>query len=119
MTTQEVANQLIGLCREGKFDVAMQQFYSPEIVSIEGEGSPNPKLTGIEAVIEKSKQWVESVKEIHSIDVSDPIVAGNHFSCTMKNDITFKEMGRMTIQEICVYEVKDGKIVREQFFYNM
>jgi hypothetical protein len=26
-------------------------------------------------------------------------------------------MGRSTMEELCVYEVKDGKIVKEQFFY--
>jgi limonene-1,2-epoxide hydrolase len=32
-------------------------------------------------------------------------------------DATIKGMGRMTLEEVCVYEVKDGKIVVEQFFF--
>lgn len=35
----------------------------------------------------------------------------------MTMDITMKGMGRFTMEEICVYEVNDGKIVREDFFY--
>jgi hypothetical protein len=35
-------------------------------------------------------------------------------------DVTSKMMGnqRMMMEEIAVYEVKAGKIVRQQFFYN-
>jgi limonene-1,2-epoxide hydrolase len=35
----------------------------------------------------------------------------------MTLDATMTGMGRMQLDEICVYEVKDGKIVFEQFFY--
>jgi hypothetical protein len=37
----------------------------------------------------------------------------------MTNDVTFKEHGRSKIEEVCVYEVQSGKIVKEQFFYPM
>jgi hypothetical protein len=31
--------------------------------------------------------------------------------------VTFKGAGRRMLEEICVYEVNDGKIVREQFYF--
>jgi hypothetical protein len=31
--------------------------------------------------------------------------------------VTMKGSGRMKMDEIALYEVKDGKIVKEQFFY--
>jgi limonene-1,2-epoxide hydrolase len=31
-------------------------------------------------------------------------------------DLTMKGQGRMQMSEVCVYEVKDDKIVSEQFF---
>jgi hypothetical protein len=34
-------------------------------------------------------------------------------------DVTYKEAGRMGMSEVAVYEVKDGKIIAEQFIYNM
>ena len=57
------------------------------------------------------------MEEFHGAAIGDPIVSGNHFSCSMMMDATFKETGRERMDEICVYEVKDGKIVKEQFFY--
>ncbi len=53
------------------------------------------------------------------MEVGDPIVAGNQFSCAMSFDATFKERGRVSMEEIAVLEVKDGRIVAEQFFYTM
>jgi hypothetical protein len=31
-------------------------------------------------------------------------------------DVTMKARGRMKLEEVCVYEVKDGKIASERFF---
>jgi len=57
------------------------------------------------------------VEEVHGGWVSEPIVAGNYISVAMGMDVTMKGQGRMNMDEIAVYEVKDGKIVKEQFFY--
>jgi len=34
-------------------------------------------------------------------------------------DVTMKGMGRLNMDELIVYHVKDGKIVSEQYFYTM
>ncbi len=117
MTTKEVADKLVGYCRQGQFENAMKELYSPEIVSIEPDGAPMKEARGMEEVIAKSQHFMESVEEFHSNEVSDPVVADNFFSCSMKMDVTFKGMGRMTMEEVCLYKVKDGKISEEQFFF--
>ena len=119
MNTQEVANRLVELCRQGQYAQAMDELYDPNVVSHEPEAMGWPASEGLDAVRAKSQQWEESVEEVHSAWVSEPVVAGDHFAITMKNDITFKERGRAEIQEVCVYEVANGKIVKENFFYNM
>lgn len=48
---------------------------------------------------------------------STPVVGGTHFSVGMGMDVTMKGMGRIKMDEVCVYEVKEGKITKEQFFY--
>jgi hypothetical protein len=55
------------------------------------------------------------IESLHGTTVSEPLLAGNSFACTMQLDITMKGQGRMNMTELCVYDVKDGKIVREQF----
>jgi hypothetical protein len=44
-------------------------------------------------------------------------VAGEFFSVVLKQDVTFKGKPRITLEEIGVFHVQDGKIVKEQFFY--
>jgi len=119
MNTQQVAERLVALCREGKNIDAINELYDDNIVSHEVKGSPMELTEGKEAVIGKNQWWLNSVDEIHGGDVSDPVVTGNFFAVAMETDATYKEGGRMIMKEIAVYEVKDGKIVVEQFFYNM
>ncbi len=119
MTAQEVANRLIQLCREGKDVDAINELYDDNIVSLEPEGTPRSgKTVGKKAILESTYRWYSSVEQLHSGRISDPIVSGNFFACTMNFDITFKGQGRNRMDELCVYEVKDGRIVTTQFFYN-
>ena len=57
------------------------------------------------------------VEEMHGGWVSEPLVAGKYIVVAMGMDCTYKGMGRQKMDEIALYEVKDGKIVKEQFFY--
>src|ERR1700744_4264444 len=116
---QEVAHRLVDLCREGKNVDAINELYDDNVVSIEPESSPMPgKTVGKKAVLESTNQWFSSVQEIHSVYISDPIVTDNFFACTMDIDATYKEHGRNEMNELCIFEVKNGKIVSSQFFYN-
>jgi ketosteroid isomerase-like protein len=121
MTTQEVADALIGYCKEAKFGEAIDALYSPEIVSMEAGAPPGQsrESKGLEAVKGKGEWWAAN-HEIHAANVEGPLVAGSHFAVTFKFDVTFKPDGRrFMMEEIAVYKVADGKIVYEEFFYNM
>jgi ketosteroid isomerase-like protein len=120
MTTQEVANKVVKLCSEGKFHDALE-LYSPEIVSMEAGAPPGQsrESKGLAAVKAKGDWWSTN-HDVHSVKVEGPLVAGSHFSVVFKLDITFKPDGRrFTMEEVAVYKVADGKIVYEEFFYNM
>jgi hypothetical protein len=121
VTIQDVANELVKLCSQGKFEEATKAFYSPDIVSVEAGAPPGQsrESKGIEAVIKKGEWWVAN-HEVHSVKVEGPLVAGSHFAATFKLDVTFKPEGRrFTMEEVAVYKVVDGKVVYEEFFYNM
>ena len=118
MTVQEVAERLVLLCREGKNVDAINELYDDDIVSHEPKGSPVKEKIGKDAVLDATNRWLESVGELHNAYISNPIVAGDFFACTMKLDATYKEHGRNIMDELCVFQVNDGKIVKEQFFYH-
>ena len=121
MTTQEVADQLVELCSEGKLAEAMETLYSPDIVSMEAGAPPGEsrESKGIAAVRAKGEWWVAN-HEVHSMSVAGPLVAGSHFAVTFTMQVTFKPDGRQfRMEEVAVYKVAGGKIVYEEFFYAM
>jgi hypothetical protein len=117
MTTQEIADQLVTLCRQGDWEKVQRELFAKDVVSIEPYASPEfeKETRGLDAIIEKGHKFQSMTEQIHKLEVSDPIVAGNSFACTMRMDMTMKEKGRMDMAELCVYKVKNGKIVSEEF----
>lgn len=121
MTTQEIASRLVSLCSAGQFASAIRELYSDDILSMEAAPGPtgSREAKGLAEVLKKTEWW-EQNNEVHGSSVEGPLVAGSHFSVKFTLDVTFKPAGqRFTMEEIAVYEVKDGKIVREEFFYSM
>jgi hypothetical protein len=118
MKTQEIADQLIRLCRDGKFEQVYTELYASDVMSVEPEEGEWGTVRGMEGIQKKAAQWGEMVAEMHSSFISEPIVGDDYFACQMKTEITFKgATERSILNEICLYEVRDGKIVKEQFFY--
>jgi SnoaL-like domain len=117
MTTVEIANRLVELCKKGDFEGAQKELFAEDAVSIEPHGTPDfeKETKGLDAIIEKGKKWSEMVEESHGGEVSEPLIAGDSFAVTMTMDITMKGRGRMAMTELCIYHVKDGKIISEQF----
>ncbi len=121
MTTQEVANALAKLCSEGKLEQAINDLYSPDIVSMEAGAPPGQsrEAKGLAAVKAKSEFWTAN-HDIHSFTVEGPLVAGSHFAVVFKMDVTFKPQSRrFRLEEVAVYKVAGGKIVYEEFFYSI
>jgi ketosteroid isomerase-like protein len=119
MTTQQVADRYYELSKENRFDVIVDELYSNDIECIE-PASDNPVLQnikGMEAKKAKDKAFGEAIEQMHSGYCDAPTVAGKYFSLKMGMDVTMKGMGRMNMDEICLFEVQDGKIVKEQYFY--
>ena len=118
MTTKEIAEKWADYCRTNQWDKAHQELYANHCVSIEPEGAIGPqKVEGMEAIAEKGKHWGAAVEAFHGVEIEGPIVAGSHFTATMKMDITYKGQSRRKDEEVCVFQVENGKIVSEQFFY--
>lgn len=119
---KEIGTKLVALCREGKAVEAIESFYDANVVSIESsQYSPDfpRQIESKKAVLEKSKYW-EKNTQVHSREINGPFPHGDDkFAVTFKIDATMDGMGRSTLEEVAVYEVKNGKIVKEEFFYEM
>ena len=119
MTTQEIAKRFYALAQEGKWNEVQDELFSKDATSIEPPHAQGlATVTGLDKIKEKGKQWEGMIEESHGGYCQEPQVAGDFFTCAMGADVTMKGQGRVKMDEIALYEVKDGKIVREQFFYN-
>ena len=117
MTTQDVADRLVELCRKGQILEAQEELFADEVTSHEPAHAPNPVAIGKANVQAKGRQFASMIEERRSGSFSDPIVGGNYFSIVCKLDATLKGVGKVVWDEICVFGVKDGKVISEQFFY--
>jgi len=118
MTTKDVASRLVELCKEGKFEEAQRELFADDAVSIEPYSTPEfeKETKGLKAIQEKAKKWDAMVEKMNALEASKPLVADNSFALTMRMDVNMRNGQHWDMTELCVYEVKDGKIKSEQFF---
>ena len=118
MDNNQLASRLADLCRKGKFEEAQKEFYSKDAVSIEPRAMDgfDKETKGLDAIIQKGHKYQQMVSDLHEIAVSEPLVAGDTIAFKLTMDTTMKGKPRATGSELCVYHVKDGKIVSEEFF---
>ena len=121
MTIQEIASKWVEYCSTGQWESALNDLYSEDAVSMEmkgAEGFPE-RVEGMAAIKEKGEMWSSMVEEFHGIEIGTPIIAADHFAATMTIDVTMKGQPRSKSPEIALFRVADGKIVSEQFFYEL
>ena len=118
MTTKDVAEKLVSMCREGKVEEAKQEFFTDETLSIEPAEGLLPKETkGLQAIQKKAELFASMVEEFYTDIITDPVIAGDYFTIGWLSDMKMKGHQRQAMNEICLYRVKNGKIVSQQFFY--
>lgn len=121
MKTMDVAQKLVELCKQGKNLDAINSLYAEDVVSVEAAamGGQPRELRGLATVRKKSEDW-RAMNEVHAASVEGPWPHDDKFIVRFSYDITNKHMNqRMKMDETALYWVKDGKIVREEFFYHM
>ena len=117
MTTAELAKEITDLLKRGEDKAVSEKYHAKDIVSYEAPDGPMPVSKGKDAVKQKGDWWVAN-HEVHGATVEGPFVNGDQFAVRFKYDITPKATGkRITMDEVGVYTVKDGKVVEERFYY--
>ena len=117
MTTQELAKDFTNLLKRNDHEGAAAKYNADGIVSLEAMDGPMAVCRGKAAVKEKGAWW-QANHEVHGGSVDGPYVNGDQFVVRFTMDVTPKATGqRMTMDEIGIYTVEDGKIVEERFCY--
>ena len=116
--TTEIAAQFNALAQQEKWFEIQDTLFAENVKSIEPAGSPYfTDAEGKATVRKKGEDWVKRISAAHSRHTTAPIVAAHHFAVSRSVDITVEGHGRVKLSEIMLYEVKDGIIISEQFFY--
>jgi ketosteroid isomerase-like protein len=119
MNTSDIANDLVALCKAGKFGECGEKYWAEEVVSVEagGPAGMDPVSRGKAAARAKGEWW-EKAHEVHNVDVDGPYVNGDQFVVHFTMDVTDRQSGqRVHMDEQALYTIKNGKIAEERFFY--
>jgi hypothetical protein len=118
LTTQEVATRFNELAQQEQWFEIQDELFAANVRSIDPPSSPYfGYAEGKAAVRKKGEEFVSRIEAAHGTSTGDPIISGNHFAVARSVDITVRPHGRIQINQIMLYEVKNGEIISEQFFY--
>jgi len=118
MTTQEVASRFNELAMQEKWFEIQEELFAENVKSVDPPNSPYfGYAEGKDIVRKKGETFVNKIEAFHGASTTEPVVAGNHFAVGREMDVTVQGYGRIQINEVMLYEVKDGEIILEQFFY--
>ncbi len=118
MSCLKNAKELCSMMENGQMMEAFEKFYADDVVVIEANGDTR---NGKDAQREGLKGWQASLQEYHGGGFRN-VTANEDAGTSMIEswtDITFKDGNRFMLEEVGVQQWKDGKIVRERFYYNM
>jgi ketosteroid isomerase-like protein len=119
MTTQDIGQKLVDLCKAGKNAEAMKALYANDIVSREAAASNGApaESKGIEGCLQRNKEWTQA-HEVNKATIDGPFPNGDKFAVMFDYDLTRRaDKQHLHMKEVALYTVKNDKIVREEFFY--
>jgi ketosteroid isomerase-like protein len=121
MSAREVGRKLVELCKQGKNMESIGALYADDVTSIEAADFPGfARVTrGKLAVIEKNIAWA-TANEVHSAITEGPFPNGDdRFAVIFRYEVLNKPSGRRNqLDEVALFTVANGKVVREEFFYD-
>lgn len=105
--------ELNDMIRQGKALEAFEKFYSDDCVMMEND----QPFAGKDANRKREQEFFGSIAEVHSAEIG-PSAVGNDVSfCRQFFDCTFKDGRRMKMEEVAMREWRNGKVVKERFYY--
>lgn len=119
MSSMQVGQRLVDLCREGRNVDAVDELYAEEVVSVEpSEPTEQDRLTAGKAAVRAKNVWFFENYQVHGGDLRGPYPHDNRFAVWFRYDVTPKATGqRAVFEEVGVYTVEKGRIVREEFYF--
>jgi hypothetical protein len=110
-------DELISWIKQGKIIEAMSEFYAHDAAMQENS---KPATHGLEANIEREKQFLAQVKEFHGFEALTIGIDHPQGVALIESRMEFTNTqgDRVRLEQVSVQRWKNGKIVHERFYYN-
>lgn len=108
-------DDLNDLVLQGKALEAFEKYYHDDVIMQENENIPT---IGKEANLNREKEFFASITEFRGAKPLKITVGENVSMVQWHYDYTHKDWGIRNYTQVSVQEWKDGKIIKEQFFYS-
>ncbi|PYT11826.1 MAG: polyketide cyclase, partial [Acidobacteria bacterium] len=115
MATLDNVKELIALAREGKFIEAIERFYAEDATMQENLESPR---VGLAALLENERKVLAAVPDIHLEGVASFVVDGDRAAINWVFAYTDRNGRKIQLDEVAYQEWRNGKIIRERFYYD-
>ena len=114
----QVGRDIVAMFNNGQMQEIEAKYWSPNVVSVEGEHVAMA-WHGRKAVEEKNNGWMATHK-LHGASAEGPYVGASGFAIKFAMDVEdTTNNSRVLMEEVGVYQIQNGKIIREEFMYGM
>ena len=110
----EKIDDLNDLVLQGRAPEAFEKYYHDDVVMQENE---NPPTIGKEANRKRENEFFSSITEFRSAKPVKITIGEDISMVQWQYDYTHKAWGVRNYTQVSVQEWKDGRIIKEQFFY--
>lgn len=112
---KEKVQDLAKMIEEHKLMEAFEKYYADDVSMQENENAP---MSGKAANREREMAFVGGITEWHDVKILGIAVGEDYSTLEVFMDVTHKDWGRSGRAQVAVQHWKDGKIVKEKFYYN-
>ncbi len=123
MSAKEIGQKLVNFCNAGTPERAVTELYAESIVSIEPPSETDTQdsggvVEGMPALLEKHAWW-DTNFDVHQSSAEGPYLGRNDNEFVVKFTLDATPLGgeRQHMEEVGIYTVDNGRVVREEFMY--
>lgn len=115
MSVKERIEDVYNHIQNGTALEAFEKYYDEDVTMILEDGT---EVEGKDANRDRENEFFDSVEEFHGAGVVNITSNEDEEATAVESwmDVTFKESGRMKIEQVATQQWEDGKIVRERFY---
>ncbi len=111
---KQLIEELNSLVLQGRMMEAFEKFYDEGVVMQENESVPT---VGKDANRKREEEFINNLIDFRSAQVLNTASGENVTMVQWAYDYTHKQWGTRNFTQVSVQHWKNGKIVKEQFFY--